>query len=303
MLAVFVHWLRRRLVPVKDRLIQRIIAERYERVYRHLDPDELTERDTELTEEALSRELQQRHQRGDGLLLGFYSLDGGRRALERYGFLQMLRDKGFADVVLDVDTSDSPAHVMRIYCDGRRDPEHLLIEIVLQYRRISLPNRARREYRMLSIEWLMMQDPRREFPPDQPALPDQAHPGLGLFRWVAELLRLIAIRLECDGLMNHPAHFHNAFLYGKAMKYVDPKDEGRLRALERDVMCDYSLREATRLVDDGRVVDGDGVVLRWEGKSQVLPINLQLQRYFHSLDYLRAYQRELHRTHYRVREQ
>jgi len=294
------YWLRRRLVPVRDRLIQRIIAERYERVYRHIDPNELTSHDTELSEEVLSRELQERDSRSDGLFLGFYSLHGGWMALERYGFLQMLRDKGFEDVVLDVDTSEPPSHTMRIYYGGRRDPDHLLIEIVLQFRTLTLPARRRREYRMLSIEWLVMQDPRREFPRDRPSLPDQEHPGLGLFRWLAELLRLIAVRLECDGLMNRPAHFHNAFLYGKEMKFVDPRDEGLLRALERDVLGDLSLHEATRLIDDGRVVDDAGTVVRWQGRPQVLPINLQLQRYFHGVDYVRSYQRELHRTRYHI---
>lgn len=300
MIGTLRHWLRRRLVPVKDRLIQRVIAERLGHVYRHLDPNELTERDTELTEQALSRELQQRRDRGSRLFLGFYSPEGGRRALERYGFTQMLRDKGFEGLVLDIDASEPPAHAMRIYHGGVRDRRHLLVEIVLQLRKLEVPNRHRRDYRMLSIEWLLMQDPRREFPPDRPPLPDQEHPGLGLFRWLAELLRLIAVRLECDGLMNRPAHFHNAFLYGKAMRFVDPKDEGRLRALERDLLRERSLHEVTRLVDEGRVVDDDGVVLRWEGKPQVLPIHLQLQRYFHGFDYFRACQRELHRTHYHV---
>jgi hypothetical protein len=209
----------------------------------------------------------------------------------------MLREKGFDDLVVDVDTSDAPRHALRIY-DGERGAAHLLIECILQFRELVL--RTGHHHPMLSIEWLVMQNPRSGFDPARPALPDQAHPGLGLFRWMAELLRLIAVRLERDGLMTQSAHFHNAALYGKAMHYVDPRDEGQLRALERD-LADLSLYEATRAVEDGRVVDDAGHVLRWRGRPQVLPLHLALQRYFRSLAYIRDSTREMLRTHYHVR--
>jgi hypothetical protein len=40
-------------------------------------------------------------------------------ALERYGFLQLLRDKGFENLLLSTDTSDSSRHTLRIHFDQR----------------------------------------------------------------------------------------------------------------------------------------------------------------------------------------
>jgi hypothetical protein len=89
----------------------------------------------------------------------------------------------------------------------------------------------------------------------------------------------MATRLACDGLVNNPQGFHNANLYGRAMKFVDPVEEGRFRALERD-LADLSLPVASSAVAMGRVREVDGDTLRWQGRPQVLAINLPLQAYF-----------------------
>jgi hypothetical protein len=68
------------------------------------------------------------------------------------------------------------------------------------------------------------------------------------------------------------------------MKFVDPVDEGRFRALERD-LADLSLPVASNAVAMGRVREVDGDTLRWQGRPQVLAINLPLQAYFERDDY------------------
>jgi hypothetical protein len=98
-----------------------------------------------------------------------YSDEGGLMALERYGFLQLLRDKGFENLLISTDTSDASRHTLRIHFD-QRDPEHLLIEMVLGFKPLQLPDGTRS--RMLSVEWLLMQDPREDFPPGRAPLRD-----------------------------------------------------------------------------------------------------------------------------------
>jgi hypothetical protein len=256
------------------------VQAQYRRVYHRLTRAELSH-DGPLSEKDLASLFGPPEGRVDHFL-GLYSAEGGRMALERYGFLQLLRDKGFENLLLSVDTSDASRHTLRIHFD-QQDAEHLLIEMVLGFRPLRLPDAT--EGRMLSIEWLLMQDPREGFPSDRPPLPDQRYPGLGLFRWQGELLRLMGTRLGCDGLMNNPAQFHNAVLYGRAMKLVDPVDEGRFRALERD-LADLSLRDASSAVDMGRVRQVDGNTFQWQGRPQVLAITLPMQAYFERDHYL-----------------
>ena len=251
----------------------------YPDVFHQLSRDQLHDDAEELTEEAILEDLFQPHSHSHHFL-GFYSQRGGSLAMERYGFFRLLRQKGF-DPKLTADLSDPARHKLLIY-DRSEDPEHLLIRLEAGFRDLELPHGER--CRMLFIDWLMMQDPRRSFSPDRPRLPDQDHPGLGLFLYFGQLLKLMAIRLHCDGLMNHPAHFHNALLYGKVMHFADPEMEGRFQALRRDLRG-LDLAEATRAVDEGRVVDAEGRPVKWQGVPQVMPITLRVMTWFDSPEY------------------
>ena len=80
------------------------------------------------------------------------------------------------------------------------------------------------------------------------------------------LLRLMALRLGCDGLLNHPAHFHNAQLYGRFFNFVDPEVEGRFRALERD-LAHLSLADATVAEIDFVPLRGSYRFLPWPDRA------------------------------------
>ena len=268
------------LRSLRERLRPSGAQAEYGRVYDRLSRAELGQEDPRPTESDVASLFGPPEARV-GNFLGLYSAEGGHMALERYGFLQLLRDKGFENLLLSTDTSDSSRHTLRIHFD-QRDREHLLVEMVLGFKPLRLPDGP--ACRMLSVEWLLMQDPRKDLPSDRPPLPDQRYPGLGLFRWQAELLRLMATRLECDGLLNNPQQFHNGALYGRAMKFVDPVDEGTFRALERD-LADLPLREASNAVAEGRVREAGGDTFQWQGRPQVLPISLSMQVYFDRDDY------------------
>ncbi len=284
---VLKSWLQSALVPLRpgaERPADRPprSAADYPRVFRQLTPDELHEDPEELTEEAILEDLFQPHSRRHHFL-GFYSQQGGRLAMERYGFFKLLRDKGF-DPQLTGDFSNPQRQQLRIY-DRTDDPEHQLIRLEAGFRDLRLPSGE--DGRMLFIHWLMMQNPRKSFDAGRSCLPEQDHPGLGLFLYFGHLLKLMAVRLHCDGLMNHPAHFHNAVVYSKVMRFVDPEAEGRFQALRRD-LAGLDLAQATRAVDEGRVLDDAGQPLKWQGLPQVMPITLQVHTWFDSPEYREA---------------
>ncbi|MBW2734707.1 MAG: hypothetical protein JRH20_20160, partial [Deltaproteobacteria bacterium] len=236
---------------------------------------------------------------GGGRFLDYYTREGMELALERYGFMALLREKGFDDILISIDTSLSTRHVVRMH-HQRRDPEHLLIELAACRRPLFLPDGSR--YTALRYEWLLMQDPRKRLPSAEMALPGQNYPGLGLFRWFGEILRLMAIRLECAALSSLPEHFHNGHLYGKVMRFLDPKAEAQLRAVERDLKG-VPLVKLTAAVGEGRVVeDGSGEVLRWEPHTQVLPVTPRLARYFEGASYQRQVEQAMKALRYRLVE-
>ncbi|MEM6927995.1 MAG: hypothetical protein AAF602_13775 [Myxococcota bacterium] len=266
----------------------------YDAIYATLSPHQLTADDVELDARSLEAELMDTRRRVNRFL-GFYSAAGIRLAMERYGFVELLRTRGF-DPVLSMDPSDADEQRLWVY-DGVEHRDHLLIELALGRRDATLPNG--REVRTLFINWLQMQDPRASFGGERAPLPDQLHPGLGLFVRFAYLLHLVAARIGCDALSNHPAHPHNAALYGKVCRFVDPETEGRFRALERDLGTD-DLARFTDLVESGRVVDSDGEVVTWAPGLQMHAVSPAAAAWFRSRAYRRAVRdaREAHR--YRV---
>lgn len=269
-------------------------APAYDRVFESLTRAELYGDSISLLEEDLAGDLFHRERRSKHFL-DFYSQEGAVLAFERYGFFQLLRNKGF-EPILDVDLADRDEHKLRIY-DRVVRADHLLIELGVGRRTLPLPDGA--SLQLLFINWLLMQNPRASFTPDRPPLPDQEHPGLGLFPHFGYLVRLMALRLKCDGLLNHPAHYHNAQLYGRFFHFVDPIREGCFRALERD-LASLSLAEATRAVDEGRVVDTDGLPVEWKPAPQVAPITNRARAWFATDAYQAEVQRTLEATRHRV---
>lgn len=265
------------------------ISGRYAKVHRSLEPEELGyHREGELSDEELF---------GGGRFLDYYTREGIELAMERYGFTALLREKGFDDLLMSIDTSLSTRHVARVHYE-RRDPAHLLIELAAARRPIYLPDGT--EFSAVRIEWLLMQDPRQDFPPEAVALPGQNYPGLGLFRWFGEILRLMVVRLECDAMSSFPEHFHNGHVYGKVMRFLDPEAEGQLRAIERDLDA-VPLAELTAAVTQGRVIEqGSGEALRWEARTQVLPVTPRLARHFEGEAYGRQVAAAMKRLSYRI---
>ncbi len=214
-------------------------------------------------------------------ILGFYSVHGIELALERYGLLDGMRARGFDDLDVSVDPSD-PAR-QRITVRGRKEPgpARLLMDLVLSRRKRPTSNGSNgaRPLELLSIEWLQLQDPSASFSLRQPPLPRQEHPGLGMVREVMEMLVQSCLRLGLDGIVIHPSAFHVAALAAGHGSFLDPRLQGRFEAA-RAALSAVELGEASRIVEEGRLRDVDGEVLRWAPDDFVIPVSERLQRWF-----------------------
>lgn len=225
--------------------------------------------------------------------LNYYTTLGFQLALEHYGFMDLLRERGFAHPLVSLNTTDPQKHILRIHDGHQKNEKHLLVELVTSYKTLFSPEEevsagAPESFRLVSIDWLMMQNPRRDFSLARPPLPGQQRPGLGVGRFLIELLRLMAQRLDVDGLMNTPQHYHNAFLYSKQMLFFSPDRQGWFEALRRD-LHGLELVKASQAIDDGRLRDyHTGEKIDWDGPPQVMPIKPELNQHFARPAYIAA---------------
>ena len=239
--------------------------------------------------------------------LGFYTLEGGRTALEHLGYLELLRARGYPDVQIDLDLSDPFRHVLRLYDGPERTPDRLLVD--LRMRLADAPERgpfegsdAGRRSGYLVVEWLALQSPRQRFDARRGLvpLPGQRFPGLGVGAQTLALVVRIAERLGKRGVLTHPSWYHNAIFYRPRFRFIDPAAQGMLDALIRD-MAGYTLGEVAWAVDLGAVTDLDaGAPYGWQSSEELLPLVPEDAAWFDSDEYAEARRQAAAERHFRL---
>ena len=233
------------------------LSARFTLVSRELSPDQLSD-SGELTAEDLEEALGIRSGR-QRLLLGFYTAAGLEHALFRYGIFEQLERLGYRHFRVAFDTAGLGERA-RLY--GEADAkEHLLVEVILERRRIALPAGGG-EADVLYIHWLSLRNPRAQFSDRRPRLPGQDVPGLGLAREAGYMLWRMAVRLGLAGVVIRPAHYHMAYACRHEFAFLDPRRQGRFEALVRD-LGRRSLLEVTTGMAEGRV-RLNGETYAWE---------------------------------------
>ena len=230
-------------------------------------------------------------QRGGDFFLGYYSTDGINLALKKYGVFQVLEKQGFKNIISKVDASDVYKHKLSIYYE-QRDAKHLLIEVVLRKEFITINLPFENEYQdkkfeALTIDWMCMQNPMKQFDEKRNQLPGQKYPGLGFSNIAVELLLNMNWRLNLAGLINTPEHYHNAKFYSKIFKYVNPETQAKFLALTKD-MKHMSVDMVTWAVEWGCVTDKESnQPFVWIVDKQIVPMDVRLKKIFNSNDYTR----------------
>ncbi len=241
--------------------------------------------------------------RSSPYFLGFYSSSGIQYALEKYGFFKFLKEKGYENIKLTINTKDPFKQRVAIYYETEK-PENLLVELVVKRKHITIhspfPSTMHgRNYEVIAVEWLLMQNPKGKFSSEKPRLPGQKYPGLGIGDMTMEILVIMSGRLRTAGLLNRPEHFHNAQIYSSQFRFIDPVDEAKRRAISRDLLPYHSLSVVSWAIDL-KCVTENGKRFEWHGTDQIIPIDRDLKGYFHSRKYKRFVEELSMEYHYKM---
>ena len=210
--------------------------------------------------------------------LGFYTRQGLELTLESSGLLARLRAIGFNEVHVDLDLSSAMGQTVRLFGDAAH--QELLVEVRARRDRGTVPGME-----LLSVEWMLLQNPRASFTLERPPLPGQKYPGLGLAQDIMALMVLACDRLKLDGIVFVPSRFHIVGTLRGPLRFLDPVDEARLRAL-RAALAHLPLTEAARRVEAGDVRDlVSGKTVEWKPVAMVLPVSERLKRRVLNEDY------------------
>lgn len=201
--------------------------------------------------------------------------------LEQMGLLQQIRAKGFSCPTVSFDMNNPLGHTLRIHGDPQK--KELVMEL-----RLARSSRAIPGLELLSVEWLLLQNPKGQFTPSRPKLPGQQYPGLGLLAEVFAWLVLLCEDQAADGLYFRPSHYHLAALARRHAFFLHPHHEALFQAISR-LLSSYPLPQASQLVHGGAVVQAEsGQAVPWEPAPMVVPASRRLKQLVGSAEYWEA---------------
>jgi hypothetical protein len=177
----------------------------------------------------------------------------------------------------ELDLGEAAGHTIRTFGDPSR--RELLMEMRVGRDRRSVPGME-----LLSIEWLLLQNPRTEFGPGRPRLPGQRHPGLGMLKDTVALLAVACERLHLDGIVCVPSTYHVAVQWHGHLSFLKAEAQARFEALV-ELLAGLPLAAASQAVDEGRVIDEEtGEAFAWVPEPMIAPISERLRREYRPPD-------------------
>lgn len=221
--------------------------------------------------------------------LDFYSEDGIRLALDRYGVYAALERRGWVEPSIETRAEDNRHLVFVEAAHPNVDDRRRILELAMRRdflhpaNEVGLPA-VEPMYEVLTVDWMHLADPSRRFTPDRPRLPGQRWPGLGMGERILELIYRIVDRLELDAMLTVGERFHNAALYVREMPFFEPFYAAQLSALEDELFGahDLNLAQAAWAIEWGLVRREDGQPFRWRGEAMLHAHASSLKRYFNA---------------------
>lgn len=197
--------------------------------------------------------------------LGYYTRHGIELVFEKMGIFGRLEDLGFPHPFVEVDLTNPVGDTLKVWANDAK--EDLLVEVRLRKDRRLMPG-----LNLLRCEWLLLQNPNRQFPPDRPRLPGQKHPGLGMLHESTLIFVLICERLGLDGVVMTPRHLHIAEFARKRFQFLEPKHAAFMKKVRECFEAD-SLAEASFSLKQKQIVNQeDGNPIEWPVMPMVLPV-------------------------------
>lgn len=235
------------------------------------------------------------------LFLGKYSLQEIFRVMEKRNFLKDAKKRKLWPLEYDLDSSQFPLQRFRIYF-RKKAPENVIVDLkiregISQARNVMGLHFPKSDF--LILDWLTLQNPLKDFPPNRSPLPGQKYPGLGLGRKVLDLFIYLGRLLDKDGLLAFPAYFHNAVLFSRGFTFINPVKEAEVAAIHR-LFKKVHFKDLAWAVYLNCLKDGEGQPYEWKAEEQVYPLSWTMEEYFSSKKYEETKKSTLSRLSFHV---
>jgi hypothetical protein len=252
-----------------------------------------------LEEDEVFSELAER--KGTSLFLGKYTLTEVLAVLIRKSFIKEARKRGLWPLDYELDSTQFPLQRFQIFLRDKK-PENLIVDLKIREGVLPPPPPIRTDaaapgYKSLVLEWLTLQNPIEDSGEKRALLPGQLHPGLGMSRKVMDIFVYIGKVIRTEAILAFPAFYHNAVLFSRYFRFLNPEKEGEIQAIRR-TFSHFSIRQLAWAVYLNCLIGDDGRPYDWRAEEQVYPFHKDLRDYFESKAYRERVRESLGRRHF-----
>jgi hypothetical protein len=193
--------------------------------------------------------------------------------LNEAGLLRAVHERGFPNSELSIEVLND--YDNRIYIKTKKGK--ILIHMRLKVSEFQLKG-DEEKFPMVYIDWLLTQNLNFVGPKVKKELYfGQEYPGLNVFTEITTFIRVLAKRLGASGAFNVPEYFHDAVLFARKFRFIDPEKEGSFRALIRSFKG-VNLRVLSSRIHKNQVFYESGEPYIWKYGEMISCTDIYLEK-------------------------
>lgn len=226
--------------------------------------------------------------KGTTLFLGRYTLSEVFAVLGKKNFFREARRRGLWPLEFDMDSSAYPLQRFQIFYREKK-PDNVIVDLKIREGIYSpkvdfISDFPLPDLRCLVFEWLTLQNPLEGFSQKRSALPGQMHPGLGMSKKIMDVFVYLGRLTEKDCLLAFPAFYHNAVLFSRYFRFLNPVKEGEVQSIRR-TFSHVPIKQLAWAVHLNCLRVSGGEAYEWKAEEQVYPLTRPIKEYFDSRGY------------------
>ena len=241
---------------------------------------------------------------GSSLFLGKYTFKAVERVLKKRNFFKEAQKRKLWPLVFYLNPAETPPlQRFQIFYESR-SPDNIVVDLKIRQGTFSPASGSDldpslRGLRFLMLEWLTLQNPLKQFSDKRAPLPGQSHPGLGLGRKVLDLFTYLARVTRSDGILAYPAYFHNAFLFSRRFRFLNPEKRAEVMAICQSVEG-VPFKDLAWIVHLECIEEEGKGRFKWEAEEQIFPLNPDLKKWLNSPEYKERVKAALQERRFRI---
>ncbi|WP_411824862.1 hypothetical protein [Leptospira sp. 'Mane'] len=206
-------------------------------------------------------------------LFNRFRKDEVQEILLESGLLKAVQSRGFPNSVLSLEVLND--YDNRVYIKTDRDK--ILVHMRLKVSQFHMKGDDE-QFPMIYIDWLLTQNLNFTDEKIKKELYfGQEYPGLNVLNEITDFIRLLSQKLGTSGAFNVPEYFHDAVLFSRKFRFIDPEKEGTFRALISSFKG-TNLRVLSSQIHQNKVCFVSGEPYEWKYGEMISCTDIYLEK-------------------------